>query len=139
MNRPIEFRGMDISGNWHYGFLSIIPNDTNQVKAGYYISNKAGMPFAYNVRPETVGQFTGLYDSKEMKIFEGDIVEYNNSIEGGIAKIEAAMGKQNLYFVWISQKTKGPSIMSHTDYFGCSSELEVIGNIYEHPALLEYI
>lgn len=37
-----------------YGYLSILSEDFDNVKAGYYISNEAGAPFAYPVKPETV-------------------------------------------------------------------------------------
>jgi len=67
---------MDVYGNWHYGNLAVLPEDVRHLKKGHYISNEAGLPFAYQVRPETVGQYTGL---KEM--YEGDKLEITLNFE----------------------------------------------------------
>lgn len=54
--REFMFRGMTVSGKWVEGNLSVIKRKLTgePVEAGHYISNSFGMPFAYQVRPETV-------------------------------------------------------------------------------------
>lgn len=83
--------------------------------------------------PETIGQYTGLTDIDGLKIFEGDIVQLsytgkNRGVEGKAAVI-FENGKFGVKWGW------------HKD-FVCldgfaNTAIEVIGNIYDHPELLE--
>ena len=126
--RDIIFRGKRIEdGKWIYG---------------YYLDGKTSMadfpciaPFSgdaydddndWEVDIETVGQYTGLCDKNDTKIFEGDIVKVENALVRGIFAVE---------YCGIS----ACFIVSHGErrYFlgGCNSE--VIGNIHDNPELLK--
>lgn len=74
MNTLIKFRGKTIGGDWVYGNLSVLNKRLGPIDPGCYISNEAGSPFAYQVRPETVGQFTGIQDKTGQRIYGGDLI-----------------------------------------------------------------
>lgn len=139
MTRVIKFRGMDLEGRWFFGLPCII---TVGRDCGSYISNSCGVPMAYDIRPETLTQFTGLFDGtkfddlpiseqknwlknnkqedwKGKEVFEGDIVRsviYAHEVIGSIEWCN-----EGLYIV------NGNPLQDH-DF----TTLEVIGNIYEN-------
>ena len=125
--REIKFRGMDIMGRWFIGLLSISQGKNGQPPAGCYISNSAGQPWAYQVRPETVGQFTGLLDKNGKEIYEGDRLRYVflEVISGGIREPEAK-------FITVENILRFDVMRAISD----TDEVEIIGNIYQHPELL---
>lgn len=129
--REYKFRGMTIGGHWVYGNLSVLPKKLNSsTPAGSYISNSAGMPFAYELRPETVGEFTGLKDSKGVEIWEGDIVTwYVNDI---IRTAPVAYVDEQGSFWMMKDRTTGQNVIN--DWM--RGEYEIIGNIHENQNLL---
>lgn len=90
MSSHHKFRGMDLQGRWFYGNLAILAKDLKSTgnKAGYYISNAAGAPFAYAVRPETVGQFIGRSDDNGKDLYEGQRVKFTNLSLGRFSERE---------------------------------------------------
>ncbi|HAM2078073.1 TPA: hypothetical protein U0X07_002989 [Listeria monocytogenes] len=139
--RPIEFKAQNVNGVWVCGNLSILKEKIGNVAAGSYISNSAGEPFAYKVRPETVGQFTGLRDKNGMMIFEGDIIsvtydgahEFNSPVKYFSDEGYPAFDMRAPEDYYFESNTFSEIIMSS------SYELEVVGNIHENPELLEVL
>lgn len=76
-------------------------------------------------------QYTGLKDKNEKEIFEGDIFVHNNH------KFEVVWDSTR--FIGLDNDRSGKGYYCYVDscYKDGSSSIEVIGNIYENPELLE--
>ncbi len=116
------FRGKTICGDWVRGLLA---NNGDK----WYISNNAGRPFAFEIRPDTICQCTGLKDENGKLIWENDIVVCRDFTE------------ENYVISWkqdeacFEYQQYGCSIMNFEQLSGC--EVEVIGNKFDNPELLE--
>ncbi|MNC03978.1 YopX protein [compost metagenome] len=132
MSREIKFRGMDVDGNWHIGNLAILPEDVRHLKKGHYISNEAGLPFAYKVRPETVGQYTG----NKNRGFEGDIISYIEPYRGehgDIIDYDHLMGMVE----WDNERSGFILRCSNgNEWLEDLMNITVVGNIHDNPELI---
>lgn len=120
--REILFKAKTISGNWVNGLLA---NKDDK----WYINNKAGRPFAYEVRPETLCQFTGLCDKNGNKIWENDIIQY-----GAVAAVVkfGEYGNGNLgFYVDFPEETN-----YRKDFSYWAKKVVVIGNAVDDRSLL---
>lgn len=128
--REILFRGKDIKGNWYEGLLA-----HNIAKDEWYISNKAGVSTAYQVRPETIGQYTGLTDKNGVKIFEGDVVRISEDYYDGLHYSGNEVYYSDGAFC-VEYETPEYDITSIGFLVREGVEVEVIGNIYDNPELI---
>ena len=132
--KETKFRGKShdnegkIEGEWIYGFLAA----PDQIMV-WNEDNATGEML--QVIPETVGQFTGLHDSKGKEIYEGDIVKHTDGVNVVVEWCEQEVGWR-LYHGFLYKAIKG---ISNTWYFENLNweGLEVIGNIHENPELLK--
>ena len=130
--REILFRGKSAdSGEWVEGSLvitTIEPADGDPIKHYHIEDMTIGVfPNGYQsglsatVVPETVGQYTGLTDKNGKKIFEGDIIEWDET-EWGCKHREQVEWSYSL----LSAR--------RNDW---REWCEVIGNLHDNPELLE--
>ena len=119
--REILFRGKRTdNGEWVKGYLYITHIGAHEI--GSYDAEINIERFTFDVIPETVGQYTGLTDKNGKRIFEGDIVRYEDDIGYVIYN-----GDDARFLV------DSPNMYISMDY---SNEFEVIGNIHDNPELL---
>ena len=122
--REILFRGYSTAERmWVYGDLSHTTDKT------VHISNENCF---IGVKPETVGQYTGLTDKNGKKIFEGDIIDTPDRL----IKVVWLKGNAqfDLEFVRYAHNNiiinfKGIEMRDLYSY-------EVIGNIHDNPELM---
>lgn len=111
--REILFQGKrKDNGEWIYGDLR------QWSETGMGICGR-DLKHTFPVRPETVGQFTGLTDKNGKRIFEGDIIKLSQS--GKCYEVKYKSGCFCIGLNWA---------ISH------EPDCEVIGNIQDNPELL---
>lgn len=90
-----------------------------------------------DVIPETVGQYTGLTDKNGKKIFEGDIVQRRNKelLLNNIFDFKIVFIPVKACFTAVD--ISGGNVTFISDYINNKYDIEVIGNIYDNPELLD--
>ena len=123
--REILFRGKRVdNGEWVYG-LPRYTEYTIDVKIGA-IEDEHGNVYE-NIKPESIGQYTGLLDKIGKKIFEGDLCRCEFGITGIFKK--AIVYYENACFYVDDKDPSGNLTLSY--FHKNSKEIEVIGNIHE--------
>lgn len=137
--REILFRGKRVdSGEWIDGYLFRLSESLNPF---IMIKNRSE---SHEVFPETIGQYTGLTDKNGKKIFESDIVctRYRNGeicCSGDVQFSHGVYGAE-----WLGNKKNKSMVGGWGQLHNLRrfdddiiNDIEVIGNIYDNPELLE--
>jgi uncharacterized phage protein (TIGR01671 family) len=126
MSREHLFKGKRIdNGEWAEGCLATYPNGKARIFKTSSDSNAYSR--LYDVDPETVCEDTGLRDENGNRIFENYILQGIAS-DGGIYRGRIIFNKGAFCY---QEKDCSP------DYFDNYDDMEVIGNIFDNPKLLE--
>lgn len=123
--REILFRGKRIDNDeWVKGFLSkgrYYGYKGNSLQPAIEYEEKGVMCVSV-IKPETVGQYTGIVDRCGRLVFEGDVVKLAIGFVG--------------FIEW--QEDEGRFLISCGDAFETldGATYDVIGNIYDNPELV---
>ena len=134
--REILFRGKSLDkGEWVEGNYSIM-------LSGRVAIQPIGRIITYEVLPTTVGQFTGLLDKNDKKIFEGDIIKFING-----RLLDVRFNRETLQWEltdvgvpdWEVNHLHNTLPLSELEVETCYGEMtsEIVGNIHDNPELLK--
>ena len=147
--REILFRGKRLdNGKWVDGYLyehepalvGIVSENDAPEPSKWFISRTGfadwNMPRPVEfveVDPSTVGQYAGLKDMNDKRIFEGDILgsRYDDLYPDDVA-IEVVKWFRNGWYI-----QQGENLPDALDEDGVLPVSEIIGNIHDNPELLE--
>ena len=151
MNRKILFRGKkpveyynmidNSGGKWVEGYLIALhdgqsPAIQSEIKivpdyVGARIDSKI-----FCVIPETVSQFTGLYDKNGVRIFENDIVIIGGN-KSFPTMIEFLSGSWQCVRKYTDKGRENEDSYLHRLEYDNPNQYEVIGNRFDNPELLK--
>lgn len=140
--RKIKFRGISThSGEWVYG--NFIHSKRFAACGNEFRIHNQETGLESDIIPETVGQFTGLWDKNGREIYEGDILHVNKPytyLKGKDIHIikwqetDSAFGYFNVRTNFFDTDRTGHLIKIGSNKHG--SWCEIIGNIHDNPELL---
>ena len=129
MNREIKFRMWNKAGEYSRMFYKtdeVMECLKQQIE--FNVDGKSG--YDHEGDGSAFMQYTGLKDKNNKDIYEGDIVQgYENGIKIGTDEIVFKNGRFNF--------KDTPSDLVYWIYSFGVKEIEVIGNIHEHPQLIK--
>lgn len=130
MSRKIMFRAKDKFGkNWVYGYLTIM-------WGLMHIQDFNDENTAYEIDPNTLGQYTNFDADDGREICDGDYVKITSSSPafcqfGHDKDCEGVVDFLESGFVVTDRKTFARPLFTEDNH------VEIIGNIYDNPELLE--
>lgn len=133
--REILFRGKRVdNGEWVYGFYNRCEARLTYTEEHYknnprsWIQTVENEGFAgqlFHVDTDTVGQYSGLKDANDVKIYEGDII-----------KTIDYFGEQRLFLVCFDNGMFLADTSALRSWINPIFALEVVGNIHDNPDML---
>lgn len=128
------FKAKICNGEWVAGFLHCKDDK-------WYISNKAGSPFAYEVRPDTICQCTGLRDKNGKLIWENDVIKYhfgNAYAQIRYGAYQSCFDNQKTEHIgFYADWSESRNYRKDLGYWINMVNAEVVGNIFDNPELIK--
>lgn len=119
--RTIKFRGKRLdNGEWVYGDLVHLSNGEACI-----LPEDGGWRH-HLIIPDTIGQFTGLQDKNGKEIYEGDVVDFDNYLQGR----SCVMFDSGCFRVESTNYTT-------TLTYHVSLHTHIVGNIHDNPELMK--
>lgn len=139
MSREIKFRAWNKSNKQFDNFDELLePYNHDDVSLLCKILDKS-----LNTDEYTLMQFTGLLDLKGVEIYEGDIVKWDDCSNGKYWRVAVVEINPDIQFkivkncIYELSAEEGKVFQFGSFiYTDTHNHLEVIGNIYENPELL---
>jgi hypothetical protein len=121
--REILFRGKSTNFGWAF---------SDRIDGINYLGFNGDIPLVSGipVKPDTLSQYTGLTDSKGVKIFEGDIASIKGIDDHGEVVDRKKYVVEDIRYVFCPY-----DIGNALECDGLA--VEIIGNIHDNPELLE--
>lgn len=116
--REIKFKAKRLdNGEWVLGDLHL---NTPYPHIHFGFGNRA------KIDTDTIGQFTGLHDKHGKEIYEGDIVRFDNHLQG-VSKVLYDSGQYT-----VESKNYSTALT-----YRIAFHTIIIGNIHDNPELLK--
>ena len=138
--REVLFRGKTMYGRWVEGSLVVKTDSLYGFKMPCIVMQESGRNGIleptltwHAVKPETVGQFTGLKDRNGKRIYESDIVDCWS--EGVNARGTVQQRKDGMWIIYPAWQKAIMWSLCPDEH--CNTTVEVIGNIHDNPELPE--
>ena len=139
--REILFKAKRIdNGEWVYGGVLHQTDYYRDYEDKYFIiDGKCTVDYdigeEFEVDKNTICQYTGLKDKNDKKIFEGDLILLMNR---WYCAVEYDV--ENARFILNGEYVKNEDEVTHSSFAPYyQNEIEVIGNIFDNPELLNYV
>lgn len=150
--REIIFRGKRIdNGEWVYGSLFVGFKKSYicpEAIAMYNFDGALCLGGFIEVDPSTVGQYTGLNDTNDKWIFEGDIIKSDNGRHSAISVVKFGEYYPKMFYAMLDMYCPGTRHLNVNGFYAETTKhedmilfesryFEVIGNIHDNPELLK--